>query len=165
MGSGKSATGKILAQKLDFLFIDVDKIIELDQGLQISDIFERYGEKYFRNIETEIITKIYQNSCCIFACGGGVVLKDTNMETIAANSTTVYLQVSPENAFNRLKDCNDRPLLKVENIKNTISGLILNRDIFYRKYADLIINTDLKDPEAVSEEILLKLNVPCSKII
>jgi len=87
------------------------------------------------------------------------------METIAANSTTVYLHVSPENAYNRLKDCNDRPLLKVENIKNTISGLILKRDIFYRKYADLIINTDFKDPEAVSEEILLKLKGPCSKII
>lgn len=154
MGSGKSTTGKLLAAKLGFIFVDLDKIIEFYQGMTIPEIFERYGEKYFRDVETEVIKKIYGNSSCIFACGGGVVLKEENMDIIKKNSTVIFLKVSPDAAYCRLTGSCDRPLLKTGNLKNTISELISAREDLYERYADIIIDTDKISAESVSLEIL-----------
>ena len=111
MGSGKTTVGKILADRLNFLFIDLDKVIELAEDKTISEIFKSGGEKYFRDIESEVIKKIYINENCVFACGGGIVEREENMDFIKQNSLIVYLYVSPRQAFKRLKDVEDRPLL------------------------------------------------------
>jgi len=69
MGSGKSTIGEILAGRLGFIFIDLDRIIELSEEREIKDIFKRDGEKYFRELETKVTGKIYKNKKCIFAWG------------------------------------------------------------------------------------------------
>jgi len=161
MGSGKTTVGRILSEKTNFLFIDLDRIIEIAEEKSIPEIFKEKGEKYFRKLETEVIEKIYINKNCVFACGGGVIEKGENMNTIKSNSTVIYLNVSPPEAYNRLKDVKDRPLLETqsgkEGVKEIINNLISRRDSLYRKYADFIINTDKKKPEKIVGEILEKL--------
>jgi shikimate kinase len=161
MGSGKTTVGRILSEKTNFLFIDLDRIIEIAEEKSIPEIFKEKGEKYFRNMETEVIGKIYINKNCVFACGGGVVEKGGNMNIIKSNSTVIYLNVSPTEAYNRLKNVKDRPLLETQNgkegVKEIINNLISRRDLLYRKYADFIINTDKKKPEKIVGEILEKL--------
>ena len=157
MGSGKTSTGKILADRLNFLFIDLDNIIELSSNMPISEIFEKYGEEYFRNTETNSIKKIYVNKNCLFACGGGVVVRHENMEIIKKNSIVIFLHVSPKVVYKRLKNENNRPLLKTSNRLNIITELIEKRDFLYRNACDFIVDTDVKNPEEAADEILQRL--------
>ena len=93
MGSGKSTLGRILAEKLDLVFIDLDNIIELSEKSLIKDTFERKGEKYFRDIESRVFRKIYKNKIFIFACGGGVVTRRENMELIIIFENVIPLEL------------------------------------------------------------------------
>lgn len=156
MGCGKSTIGKMLANDLNFLFIDTDKLIEYIFGLSINEIFEKYGENYFRIIESEVIKKIYNNKNCIFACGGGTFINKENIKIIRNNSFVVYLSLSLEEAYERLKDSNDRPLLKVkdEGLKQKIAQIMQQRQDIYDNNCDLKINVDEKSPNSLKEEIL-----------
>ena len=154
MGSGKSTVGKLLAKKLEFKFIDLDRVIELAEGKKIKDIFRLKGEKYFRDLETEVTGKIYKNKNCVFACGGGIVKRKKNMDMIKSRSVNVYLSISVQDAIKRLKNVNDRPLIDVKKRDETIEKMIKKREVLYRKYADLIIDNSQKRPgQAVSEII------------
>lgn len=161
MGSGKTTVGRILSQKINFLFIDLDRIIEIAEGKSIPEIFKEKGEQYFRNIETEVIGKIYINKNCVFGCGGGIVERGENMNIIKRNSAVIYLNVSPPEAYERLKNVKNRPLLKTQSgkddLREIINNLISRRDSLYRKYADFIVNTDKKKPVKIVGEILKKL--------
>jgi len=154
MGSGKSTIGKILAEKLNFLFLDLDSIIELSENKKISEIFTEHGEKYFRDSESEVIKKIYFNKNCVFSCGGGVVLKKENMDIIKSYSLVVYLKISPETAYERLKNVKDRPLLSDKDRRETVEQLIEKRQALYEGYADFIINADSDKPEIIAESII-----------
>ncbi len=157
MGSGKSTVGKILAEKLRLLFIDLDKVIELDQEKEISDIFKIYGEKYFRELETRVIKKIYKNKNCVFACGGGVVKRKENMDLISENSLVVYLNVSTGDLIYRLKEAKGRPLIDVKNKEESIERMMKERDALYRKYAHIIINNDNDNSDQTSDKILAEI--------
>ena len=161
MGSGKTTVGKILADRLNFLFIDLDKVIEIAEDKTVSEIFKSGGEKYFRDVESEVIKKIYINENCVFACGGGVVEREENMDFIKQNSLIVYLYISSQQAFERVKDVEDRPLLgsssDLDSRKEIINNLISKRDMLYKNNSNFNINTDNKSPEYIAEEILKKL--------
>lgn len=159
MGSGKTTVGRILADRLEFLFIDIDRVIELEDGRKISDIFRIRGEDYFRKLETEVIDKIYKNKNCVFACGGGVVKRKENIKVIRENSFVIYLNISPASAVKRLADVRGRPLIEVENSEEVIKEMILKRDSLYRKYAHIVINNDNISPEKASEEILKQIGI------
>ncbi|MCL5073347.1 MAG: shikimate kinase [Actinobacteria bacterium] len=161
MGSGKTTVGKILAERLNFLFIDLDKVIEIAEDKTISEIFKYGGEKYFRDVESEVIKKIYINEHCVFACGGGIVERKENMDFIKKMSIIVYLSISPGQAFERLKNVEDRPLLgnssDLDSRKKIINNLINKRDVLYKNNSNFKINTDYKSPECIAEEIMKKL--------
>jgi shikimate dehydrogenase len=160
MGSGKSTVGKILAEKLNFLFIDTDKIIELSENRSIPEIFEQDGENFFRDVESEVISKVYpDNRNCIFSCGGGVVLREDNMQIIKAESFVIYLHITPGIAYERLKNVNDRPLLDKKDRQSTIRKLIDFRKELYLKYCDLMIENKDKKPEMVAEEVLESIKI------
>jgi len=158
MGSGKTSTGKILADRLNFLFIDLDNVIELSLNMPISEIFEKLGEEYFRNTETNSIKKVYVNKNCVFACGGGAVIRHENIEIIKKNSTVIFLYVSPGIAFERLKNSDNRPLLKAPNRFEVITELIKKRDFLYRSTADFTVDTDFKNPKEAADEILQRID-------
>lgn len=154
MGSGKTTVGRILASRLKFLFIDIDRVVELESGREISGIFGEFGEDYFRKLETEVINKLYKNKQCIFACGGGAVIKKENMKVIRGNSLVIYLGISPAIAVKRLKNVKNRPLIEVDSREETIREMIAKREKLYRKYAHIIIDNDNITPEKASEKIL-----------
>lgn len=154
MGSGKTTVGRILAIRLEFLFIDIDRVVELESGRKIIDIFNEYGEDYFRKLETAVINKLYRNKKCVFACGGGAVIKKENMKIIRVNSLVVYLSISPANAVKRLENVKNRPLIEVEDREETIREMIAKREKLYRKYAHITIDNDNITPEKSSEKIL-----------
>ena len=153
MGTGKTTVGKILAKKLGMSFVDVDELIEKTAGLKISEVFARFGEAYFRNIETEIIKSITKNFSQVIATGGGAVLRDENLNALKSNGVVFCLTASEELIFDRVKDNNERPLLQVKNPKEKIRELLAKRMPRYMM-ADFIINTDGLTQEEVSEKII-----------
>lgn len=105
-GSGKSTMGKILAETLNRSLYDIDIMIEEKEGISISEIFEKFGEEYFRKAETEILREISKESGAIIASGGGSILKEVNRDLIRQNSFVIFL---------------DRPLEKLERVGRPLS--------------------------------------------
>ena len=157
MGSGKSTIGRILSKKLGLLFIDIDKIIQISEGKSIGKIFRSCGEECFRKIETRVIKKIFLNKNCVFACGGGVIKSKENINVIRKNSIIIYLYISPDEAYLRLKEVKDRPLLEVKDRQGAIKKMIEDREILYQKNADVTVNNTDKKPGVAAGEIISKL--------
>lgn len=156
MGSGKTTIGQILANEMNYLFFDLDRVIELSESRSINEIFKSEDENYFRDTESKIIKKIFSNEHCVFACGGGVVLRGENMSIINKKSLVVFLEISPREALKRLEDSSDRPLLKENGREATIKNLISQRKILYNKYADIVINNTGISPDKAADLILKK---------
>jgi shikimate kinase len=155
MGSGKSTVGKPLSEKMHKPFIDLDSEIEKGTGKNISEIFDIDGEEQFRKIETK---QLKQYSESIVACGGGIVLKDENREFINENGVTILLTASMEELSHRLSDSGNRPLLADDNTEEALTKLWLERQLNYLNTADFTIETDGKNPEQLTEEILVQIN-------
>ncbi len=154
MGSGKTTAGILLANRMGYLFFDLDELIEISEQREINDIFREYGEDHFRDIESKIVKKIVYNKTCVFACGGGVVLRGDNMKIISKNCLVVYLKISPLEAIKRLSRSTDRPLLPDKKRDERIHGLIDTRNKLYSKYADIIISNEGISPENTVEKII-----------
>ena len=155
MGSGKSTVGKTLSEIMHKPFIDLDSEIEKGTGKNISEIFDTDGEEQFRKMETK---QLKQYSESIVACGGGIILKDENREFINENGTTILLTASMEELSHRLSDSGNRPLLADDNTEEALTKLWLERQLHYLSTADFTIETDGKNPEQLTEEILLHIN-------
>lgn len=131
MASGKTVVGKALAHKLGRKFIDSDKVIEEKCQMPIPEIFEKYGEEYFRNIESQVIEEISLESGAVIATGGGVVLNENNIAVLRKNATIVNLEPSGDVIIARLsKDDGTRPLNKGQDI-NQILDRFEKRKPFY----------------------------------
>ncbi|NLK61821.1 MAG: shikimate kinase [Fusobacteria bacterium] len=153
MGAGKSVIGKTLAKMLEMDIVDTDKMIESKMNMKINEIFEKYGEEYFRNIETEIAKDCLNFSNTIISTGGGIVLKEENINYLKQNSVVFLLNASAETIYDRVKNKTDRPLLKVENPLEKIKEMLEFRKKYYEGSADHIITTDNKSIMEVSSEI------------
>jgi shikimate kinase len=152
MGTGKNAIGKRLAQVLHLEFVDTDDIIERQEGITISEIFERFGEKHFRKLEKKVIKKVARTQRQIIATGGGVVLDGENIRYLKENGIIVCLWASAEVIGQRTEKGSSRPLLETADRERTITELLEYRKPFYEKSADYIIDTsDLTVREAVEK--------------
>jgi shikimate kinase len=149
MGSGKSTIGPILANTLGWEFYDLDKVIEDKSGKLVKEIFEIYGEDYFRNLETESLLELSVKENVIIALGGGTIASDGNIAILKKTGIIVYLKMSPESAMKRLKFKRNRPVLFSDLKENFTNEDLLNRitELYEkrRKYydqSDIIIDTD-----------------------
>ena len=134
-GSGKTTIGRKLAQKLAYPFIDLDAMIEKDALMFIDDIFEKYGEKTFRRLETESLMSIKEEDAVI-SCGGGIVtIKDNKAKM---KGYKVYLNTELDIIKERLIDDVKRPLLR----KKSLEQLYEERMLKYIDFADVIIAND-----------------------
>jgi shikimate kinase len=156
MGTGKTAVGKELARLLNMKLIDVDTQIEKSEKMTINEIFKQFGEPRFREIETEMITKLSKDKNSIISTGGGAVLKQENMDILRGNGVIICLTATPETILSRTSNSNDRPLLQVENPLERIKGLLDFRKPFYER-ADVMIDTEGKTPLQIAEEIIEKV--------
>jgi shikimate kinase len=155
MGSGKSAIGKILANKLNYNFIDVDKMIEIDAGKTIKKIFEEDGEQYFRDLEEKITINILELKETIVSLGGGAIINKNIRGSIKKNSYNIYLNVNIDILTKRLQNSKTRPLIYKKNLKKELINLIGIREKFYRK-ADLIVKNE-KNIIETTENIIKKI--------
>ena len=155
MGSGKSAIGKILANKLDYNFIDVDKMIEIDARKTIKKIFEEDGEEYFRYLEEKITINILEHKETIVSLGGGAIINKKIRSIIKKNSYNIYLNVNVDILTKRLQNSKTRPLIYKKNLKKELVNLISTREKFYHK-ADLIVKNE-KNIIETAENIMKKI--------
>lgn len=153
MGTGKTSVGKILSQKLGFVLIDVDAEIEKEQKTTITDIFNRLGEAAFRDIESAMIKKLSSLKKIIVSTGGGAVLRAENMDALRGSGYIICLTASPETILRRTRTSQHRPLLQVDDPLKKIGELYNSRKPYYEK-ADIIIDTDEKNPLQVAEEVI-----------
>ena len=155
MGSGKSVIGKKLANKLEYNFIDVDKMIEIDSKKTIKKIFEEDGEEYFRNLEEKITIKILEHKDTIVSLGGGAIVNKNIRNSIKKNSFNVYLSVDINILMNRLQYSKTRPLIYKKNLKKELINLFSIREKFYLN-ADLIIKNE-KNINETTDSIIKKI--------
>ncbi|MBU2535246.1 MAG: shikimate kinase [Chloroflexota bacterium] len=159
MGTGKTAVGRLLAEKLGREFIELDALIEKRAEKSIPEIFQQDGEIAFREREIEATREVAEKKNAVIACGGGVVLNQINIDRLRKNSVIVYLTASPEVILKRtLSDKDERPLLVAENKASKIEVLLKFRKPFYERAADITVDTsELKVTEVV-EQILAGLS-------
>ncbi|WP_026896305.1 shikimate kinase [Clostridiisalibacter paucivorans] len=137
-GCGKTSIGKLVAKKLKLDFIDVDEYIEKENNMSIKDMF-KYGESYFRNMETKAIKKISTEKNTVISTGGGVITKDINMKYLKENGIVLFIDRPLKNI---LSDINQykRPLIQDDKYK--LYELFQKRYPIYKKYSDHIIKND-----------------------
>ncbi|MEW5921435.1 MAG: shikimate kinase [Bacillota bacterium] len=159
MGSGKSSVGKILAGMLGVEFFDTDELISGILRKSINDIFRCYGEAFFRNMETGILKLLGKKpqGACVVSTGGGAVLRAENIDAMRENGIIIYLDVSVEDTYSRLKETKDRPLLEVENLRQKIEELLQERKPYYLQ-ADFSVNTTGKTFKEITAEIIDNLS-------
>ena len=157
MGSGKSSVGKLLANKLQFSNIDIDNEIEKDEKLSIKKIFELKGENYFREIESKYLLR--KRKLAVVSCGGGIILNKKNREFLRNSGYTIYLKSSITTLEKRLLNKNSRPLLKNDNLKETLTNIYNHRKSLYTSIANYTIITDKISVKEVCELIIKKLKI------
>ncbi|MHB1392186.1 MAG: 3-dehydroquinate synthase [Clostridia bacterium] len=151
MGTGKSTVGRILAQLLGYEFFDSDTEIEKKAGISIKDIFNQHGESRFRELESEVIAELANQSDCVIATGGGVVLSPRNMEILRRNGKIICLKAKPEVILKRIEKTDGRPLLNVDDPCQAINRILNARESLYN--GDLSIDTSYMSPEAAAARI------------
>ena len=157
MGAGKSTISDYLKNALAMDVVEMDQCIVERQGMSISDIFETYGEEYFRELETNLLIEMQSRSNVVVSCGGGVPMRERNVAEMKKNGRVVLLTAKPETILERVKDNHDRPLL--ENNKNVsfIADLLEKRRAKYEAAADIVIQTDGKSELEICEELIHSL--------
>jgi shikimate kinase len=131
MGVGKSTVGRRLAQRLNLPFADADTEIETAAGMAIPEIFERFGEPYFRDGERRVIARLMDGSPKIVATGGGAFVNDTTRALILAEATAVWLDADPDVLVDRVRRRDTRPLLHGRDPHEVLSELARIRNPLY----------------------------------
>jgi len=153
MGSGKTSTGRPLAERLGYGFVDADAVIEQAAGCSIPDIFDRDGEAGFRSLESQVLSAISQRHSLVVATGGGVVTQPENWGMLHSG-IVIWLDVVPDQLLRRLNaDSTVRPLLQTADPEVALNALLNERRPLYAE-ADLTVVINDETPEAVADGIL-----------
>ncbi len=149
MGSGKSTIGPILANTLGWDFFDLDRLIENKTEKKIREIFEQEGENYFRKLETDTLKEISESQNVIISLGGGTAANEENLEILKKTGKIIYLKVSLDTVYQRLKYKKDRPALTKSNSESLSRKemtdrikKLMERRVRYYEQADYTIDTD-----------------------
>lgn len=161
MGCGKSTVAKALAETLDTVRIEMDEQIVEEQGMPITEIFEKHGEEHFREIETDFIRRLQEREKLVVSCGGGAVLREVNRLMMKQMGVIVLLTAEPETILSRVQHSTDRPVLNGNMNAEYIAQLMERRRACYEDAADIRVTTDGKTVEEICEEILEKTSVFC----
>ena len=132
MGSGKTAVGRVLAQRLGVAFLDSDAEIERAAHATIPEIFARDGEAFFRDREAEVIGRLLNGPPAIISTGGGAFMAERNRTAIAAHGISLWLDAALDVLWERVRHKDNRPLLRTANPRETLAGLFAQRVPVYR---------------------------------
>jgi shikimate kinase len=156
MGSGKSSIGRRLATRLAIPFVDADTEIEARAAMTIPEIFEKYGEPYFRAGEARVIARLLDNGPQVLATGGGAFMNPDTRAVIRGKGVSVWLKAELEVLMRRIKRRNDRPMLKTDDPAATLTALIAERYPVYAE-ADLTVHSREVPHDTIVDEIVAAL--------
>ncbi len=156
-GSGKTHTGRQLAELLQWAFVDTDRLIETSAGKSIRQIFDDDGEAHFRDLETAAIDATLQTDQQVIALGGGAVLRPENRSRIQHNSLVVWLKADPATLLQRIEGDADsaatRPALTSLGNEQEIEHLLNQREPLYREVCDLELDSAGQSPADLAAAI------------
>ncbi len=152
MGSGKTTVGKMLAEKLEMKFVDTDSVIEQKENKPISDIFEKEGQEYFRQVETKCLKEICAGKGQVISTGGGAILKSVIISAMKNSGKIIFLDVPKEEIKNRLQNDTTRPVLN----SNSFDEVYAERIDIYKNSADVIFSGT--DSNKIANDIYMYLN-------
>ena len=158
MGAGKTTVSRELSRMTGKKELDMDAYIVEREGMPITDMFDKFGEEYFRKKETESLLEIMEMKNIIVSCGGGVVVKDENVEHMKNGGVIVLLTATPETIYERVKNSTDRPILNGNMNIEFIESLMNKRKERYLSVADVIVSTDNKMVSDICKEIMDKIS-------
>ena len=157
MGSGKSTIAKYLSHILEMQDLETDEFIVKREDMTINEIFQRKGEEYFRRCENNALRELETRQGIIISCGGGMPMKDENVELMKKNGKIVLLTASAETIYERVKYSNERPLLNGNMNVEYIKDLMEKRKDRYESIADIVVDTNNKPIHVIAEEVVSKL--------
>jgi shikimate kinase len=157
MGAGKSSVGRCLARRAGLARIDTDEMVAAKFGISIAEIFSRYGEGEFREAEREALRDLVTRDAAIIVTGGGVVLREENVDLLKQLGVIAWLDADEETLFERASRRGERPALQTENPRETFSELLQKRGPLYAKAADFRVDTSSLSHEEVADKILDKV--------
>ncbi len=157
MGSGKTTVGRKLSNILGFDFIDIDQALIERTGVTISHIFELEGEEGFRDRESRMLKDVSEMDRVVVSTGGGIVVREENLNIMRDHGTAVFLDVPIRVLWNRLKDCQHRPLLQVEDPRQKVIDLVEERRPLYLKAADVHLKVASDSANRTAKRIQEKL--------
>lgn len=153
MGAGKTTVGKILANALQYDFIDTDEQIVIVEKMTIPNIFEKKGENYFRKAESKVLHAMIKKQGQVISTGGGIVTIQENIPMLR-QGIVIYLKATPKHIYKNVKKDTSRPLLQKPDVYSTICNMLEEREEFYKKASQYVISVDGKTPQEICIEIL-----------
>lgn len=157
MGAGKTSIGRRLAKELNIEFRDSDQEVEKKVGCSVAEIFEGFGESYFRQVERETIQDLLKNATPhVLATGGGAFMDAETRELIKEEGLSVWLRAALDVIIDRVSRNDNRPLLNSGNPREILEKLIEVRYPIYAE-ADLVVDSDSGPHYKVVEQIIWKL--------
>ena len=153
MGCGKSTMARLLSEKMGAKLIEMDETIEKEAGMSINQIFEIYGEAYFRDLESQLIVRIAEEGNAVVSCGGGAILRPENVAHMKESGKIVYLSATPETIYKRVRNSTNRPLLNGNMNVEYISSLMEARLPRYLAAADITITVNGKEKQEILDEL------------
>jgi shikimate kinase len=157
MGAGKSSVGRCLHCRTGLALHDTDEIGAANLRMSIPEIFSKHGEKKFRETETEALRRMRTEEPTIIITGGGIVLREENVEVLKTQAVVVWLDADEETLFARASRKQNRPLLQTKNPRKTFSQILTARRPLYANMADIRIDTSVLTDEEVAVAIMVKL--------
>lgn len=155
MGSGKTAVGKELSSLLGYSLVDFDFEMEKEEGMSIKKIFETRGEKYFRQLETEILKRFSKRSLVVASTGGGIIERDANRSCLKEEWTAIFLDAPFEILLPRIKGDPKRP--KALTSTKKIECLYQKRWPLYKDVAKIQVRVSNMNTREIAEAIYKKL--------
>lgn len=158
MGTGKSSVGKRIGEREEHMTrIELDDLIEREEGISVKEIFDQFGEEYFRDCETSMLHEMKLMEDTVVSCGGGIVLREENIRYMKEAGTVVLLKAAPETVLARVKDSDERPILNGNMNVPFIRALMEKRRERYELAKDFDVVTDDKTIDAVCDAVLAEV--------
>lgn len=156
MGTGKSTIGRRCAHALGYTFRDTDRIVEIDAGMSVADVFATRGEEGFRRLEAMAIRRVASFRRTVVATGGGAVLRPSNVRELQRRGVIVLLDVAPSEIVARVSRSSKRPLLEgAEDRTTRVMEMLDARKDAYESAADVVVSTTGLSVAEASDLVLL----------
>ena len=157
MGVGKSCVGRCLQRRTKLALVDTDDVVGSKFGISIPEVFSKYGERGFREAETQALRELAPAKPTIIVTGGGIVLREKNVDFLKRLGVIVWLDGNEKTLFKRASRSRARPLLQGENAREAFAQLLQLRLPLYAKVAHIRVDTSVLTDEEVAVAILSKL--------